>query len=211
MTFDMLDARLERARGGDNEALSEILAEQTPKLVRMVELRMSSQHRRRLGPEDIVQEALVDATRRFGEWCSQDRYPFRVWMRLLTTQALARSFRQHHQAQKRDADRDRELTPQRASVSAESVTDWLVSTGTSPTQAARRTEVRERVLAAVAELEELDREILALRHFEQLSNEDAAMELGIEPAAASKRFARALERLRPVLRVLKPDESASAP
>jgi RNA polymerase sigma-70 factor (ECF subfamily) len=71
--------------------------------------------------------------------------------------------------------------------------------------------VRERVLRAIAELEELDREILALRHFEQLSNEDAALELGIEPAAASKRFARALERLRPALRVLEPDEKPSAP
>jgi RNA polymerase sigma-70 factor (ECF subfamily) len=174
----------------------------------MIDLRMEARHRRRFEPSDVVQDALVEATRRFGEWCEQDRYPFQVWLRLLTAQALARAQRRHLQTQKRDAAREAELGLGRTSVSAARAADWFASTQTSPTQAARRAEVRQRVIAALAELDDMDREILALRHFEQLSNEEAAAELGIEPAAASKRFARALQRMRPVLRDLQSgDES----
>jgi RNA polymerase sigma-70 factor (ECF subfamily) len=110
--------------------------------------------------------------------------------------------RVHLGAQRRDAQREIGLDADRPSVSALNAADFLVGSQTSPTQAARREELRERVLAALQELEPLDREILALRHFEELSNEDAAAELGIEPSAASKRFVRALQRLRPALQSL---------
>ena len=206
MTTRPLDGRLALACKGDACALSQVVAEHRPKLVRMIELRMDAAQRRRMGPEDVVQDALTEATRRFPEWCAQDRYPFHVWIRLLTAQAFVNAFRRHHNVQKRDVEREREFAP-RASVSAERVADWIAATGTTPSQAVRREEVRQRVLAALAGLEELDREIIALRHFEQLSNDDAALELGIEPAAASKRFARALQRLRPVLRGLAPGDS----
>lgn len=200
------DTRLARARAGDALALSELLGESTPKLVRMVDLRMEQRGRRRFEPDDVVQDALIEATRRFGEWCAQDRFPFHVWLRLLTAKALARAQRRHLQTQKRDAGREGELEDGRTSVSAARAADWFASTQTSPTQAARRAEVREKVLAALAELDDLDREILALRHFEQLTNDEAALELGIEPAAASKRFSRALQSMRPVLRGLAPDD-----
>jgi len=211
MTQETLDDRLRRAREGDSNALSEVFAELTPELERMLRLRMDVAERRRFGPDDVLQEAFVEATRRFGEWCEQDRYPFRIWMRLLTTQSLGRVLRRHHGAQKRDARREHELHAFSARVSAESATDWLMATGTSPSQAASRAEVRARVLAALAQLDDTDREILTLRHFEQLSNEDAALELGLDPPAASKRFTRALQRLRPVLRELAPDGPRSNP
>jgi RNA polymerase sigma-70 factor (ECF subfamily) len=79
-----------------------------------------------------------------------------------------------------------------------------VASQTSPSQAATREEAHGLLLRALGELDEMDREIVVLRNFEELSNEDAAIELGIEPAAASKRFARALLRLRPALRALEP-------
>lgn len=199
------EERLDRARKGDRSALSAVLAAMTPELLRMLQLRMDARQRKRFGPDDVLQEAFVDATRRFDEWRAQQHYPFGVWMRLLTSQALAQAIRRHEGTQKRDARRDRGLDAARARVSAQTATDWLVAAGTSPSQAAMRAEVRERVLAALSELDELDREILALRHFEQRSNEEAALELGLEPAAASKRFARALQRLRPALRGLGPD------
>jgi RNA polymerase sigma-70 factor, ECF subfamily len=206
-----LDEQLARARIGDAGALSNVLAEMTPKLVRMVELRLDAKQRRRFEPADVVQDALVDATRRFREWCGQDRYPFQVWLRLLTAQSLARSMRHHAGAAMRDPAREEAFERDRTSVTAENAADCFLASQTSPTQAAQRSELRARVVAALEELEELDREILALRTFEQLSNEEAAAELGIDPSAASKRFTRALQRMRPALKTLEPSEGRPRP
>ena len=206
MSSPTLDERLARARAGDTEALSSVMAELTPKLLRMVDLRLAAAQRKRFEPADVVQDALVDATKRFGEWCAQDRYPFHVWLRLLTGQSLARLLRHHLGAQMRNSEREQGLDRDRASVTSENAADWLMASQTSPTQAAHRSELRERVLAALQELDELDREILALRVFEQLTNEEAAAELGLEPSASSKRFTRALRRMRPYLAALEPSD-----
>jgi RNA polymerase sigma-70 factor (ECF subfamily) len=209
MERDSTDAVLARARAGDRAAFSEALALHAPALERMVALRMDAQLGRRVEAADIVQDALAQAAQRFREWCAQDRYPFAVWLRLLTAQSLQAAVRDHHR-QKRDLGREAgELAPP-AHPTAARAAEWFVSTHTSPTEAVRRTELRERVLAALDALEELDRTVLVLRYFEQLSNEEAAAELAIDPAAASKRFARALQRIRPALRALGDERSGGA-
>ena len=200
-----IDERLARARAGTPGALSELLALYQERLERMVALRMDRARHPHFDPQDVVQDALVEATRRFGEWCAQDRYPFHVWLRLLTAQALAAAQRSAR-TQKRDIARDRPFDVERSGVNAPAAAEWLVSTHTTPTQAARRVEVRELVTAALEQLDELDRETLALRFFEQLSNEEAAAELGIDPATARKRLSRALQRMRPALRALESSE-----
>lgn len=199
-----------RARSGDPEALSGLLEAHQPRLVRMVELRMDSALRRRLEPADVVQDALLEAARRFPEWCGQEALPFQVWLRLLTGQCLAQAQRHHLGAHKRDALREVDLHARGPTVSATSAADAFAASITSPSQAAHREEARARVLAALEELDEMDREILALRHFEGLTNEEAAAELSIEPAAASKRFVRALLRLKPALQALAPDGRGTA-
>jgi RNA polymerase sigma-70 factor (ECF subfamily) len=190
-----------RARAGDSAALSDLLALHESALLRMVELRFEPGLRSRLEPADVVQESLAQAARRFPEWKAQTSYPFHVWLRLLTSQALAEARRRHIRTQMRDAEREAAFAPA-ASVSSANAVDFLLASQTSPSEAARRAETRARVLEALEQLEPLDREILALRHFEGLSNEDAALELGIEQAAASKRYVRALQRLRPALAAL---------
>lgn len=195
-----------RARAGDAAALSELLALHERALLRMVELRFEPALRGRLEPADVVQEALLQAARRFPEWCAQTTYPLHVWLRLMTSQSLAEARRRHIGAQRRDAHREG-MGPARGDVSSANAVDVLIASQTSPTQAARREETRTLVLAAVEQLDPLDREILSLRHFEELSNEDAALELGIEPAAASKRYVRALQRLRPALAALTGERS----
>lgn len=187
------EQQLALARSGDASALSHVLSDHIPQLERMVALRMDPRNSRRFEPADVVQDALVEATKRFGEWCAQSSFPIHLWLRLLTRQALSKAERRLHQ-QKREVGRDR--------VTAASAAEWLVSSHTSPTQAARRAEMCEIVRTALEQLDELDREILTLRHFEGLSNEEAATELGIEPAAASKRLTRALGRIQPALRAL---------
>jgi RNA polymerase sigma-70 factor (ECF subfamily) len=192
------DELIERARSGDAVALSDLLAVHEQALLRMVELRFERGLRGRLEPADVVQEAMVQATRRFAEWCEQTSFPFHVWLRLLTAQSLAEACRRHIGAEMRDAQREIAFDPI-ASVSSANAVDFLIASQTSPTQAARRAELCARLLVAIQELEPMDREILSLRHFEGLSNSGAALELGIGPAAASKRYVRALLRLRPAL------------
>jgi RNA polymerase sigma-70 factor (ECF subfamily) len=188
-----------RARQGDEHALAALFRSHEPRLVRMVELRLDKRLRSRLDPADIVQDAWVEIVRRFDEWRRQDRLPLHVWMRLITGQSLLVAERRHS-AHMRDAMRDAPQRPSRPNVSSASVVDAFVDTATSPSQAALREELRSRVRAAIEDLDEIDREIVAMRHFEGLTNEDAAAELDIEPSAASMRFLRALVRLRPALK-----------
>lgn len=195
------DERLARARRGDQRALAELFDAHRERLVKMVALRLDARLRRRLDPADVVQEAWLEVSRRFGEWSDAAKVPFPVWLRLTASQCLAQAQRRHLGAGLRDAQREAGQQD-RASLSAASVADAFVDSATSPTLAARRDETRARVLAALEALDELDREIVVLRHFEGLSNAEAAAELGLEPPAASKRFLRALLRLRPALEPL---------
>ncbi|MBK7644600.1 MAG: sigma-70 family RNA polymerase sigma factor [Planctomycetes bacterium] len=193
---------VDRARSGDAAALDALFRHFEPQLVRMVDLRLDASLRRRLDPSDVVQESWVEVVRRFPEWCRQTELPFHVWLRLIAAQSLAQAQRRHLGARMRDAQREIQLHHSRASVTAGNAADAFIASITSPSQAAQREELRAHVLAALEELDEIDREIVALRHFEGLSNEDVAAELSITPDAASKRFLRALLRLRPALEAL---------
>lgn len=197
------------AERGDADALSRLLAHHAPGLERAIGLRIGPRLTRRLDASDVVQETLTVASQRFAEWCRERRYSLRVWLRLLAAQALQSALREHH-SQKRDIARESHEGPAAFHTTAVGVAEWFASKDTSPTEAVRRNELRERVLQALEGLDELDREVLVLRHFEQLSNEETAAELGIEPAAASKRFVRALQRIRPALRGLSDDDRGAA-
>jgi RNA polymerase sigma-70 factor (ECF subfamily) len=199
-----MDAGLEaeliaRARAGDRAMLSELYRTYEPELVRMVELRLAASLRRRVDPADVVQQAWIEILRRFDEWCARDDVPFRVWVRLTTRQAVAEATRRYLAPGVEAASRDERAYLSSSNVSAVGMADAFVASTTSPTQGALREELRIRVLDAIESLDPIDREIVALRHLEGLSNADTAAELEIEPAAASKRYTRALLRLRPQL------------
>lgn len=190
------------ARRGDARALAELFRAHEPRLARLVELRLDARLRQRLDPADVVQDVWVEVVRRFEEWRGQAELPFHLWLRLIAIQALVAAQRRHLSAHMRDAMRE---APQRAtlsSASASSMADAFVDSATSPTQAAVREELRRSVCAALEGLDEIDREVVAMRHFEGLTNDETAKELGIEPSAASMRFLRALVRLRPALKAL---------
>jgi RNA polymerase sigma-70 factor, ECF subfamily len=201
---------LAQVRAGDETALGLLFELERPRLMRMVELRLEPSLRRRLDPLDVVQEAWLDAVKRFPSWCKQLELPFHVWLRLVTGQALTQAHRRHLGAHMRDAQREAGAPESRPSISAIHIAEAFVTSATTPTRAVQRDELRARVLAALEELDQMDREIVALRHFEGLSNEEAALELQIEPAAASKRFLRALVRLKPALQGLGADEGGRA-
>lgn len=199
MESDRENRLLESARSGDAQALSDLFRSHQAALERMVDLRLDPRLRQRVDPADVVQEAWLEVVARFRAWCDADTIPFRVWLRLTTMQSLAQMQRRNFAAGKRDVGREVRIVDPRPSISAVGLADVFVASQTSPSQAAQRDEIRTRVLAALEELDELDREVILLRQFENLSNADIATELGIEPAAASKRFARALLRLKPAL------------
>jgi len=122
--------------------------------------------------------------------------PFFLWLRFLTAQRLLMLHRRHLEAGKRDARRDAAPFPD---ATSDSLADEVATSGTSPTEGALRSELRAHVLEALDAMDADDRRVLALRHFEELSNLEAARELGIEPAASSKRYVRALRRLKAAL------------
>lgn len=184
-------ARLLQGVGrGNREALEQLLHVHRGYVQRVVELRMEPQLSARLDPSDIVQEALVEATCRIDDFLQRRPMTFRVWLRQTAIQRLVMARRLHLEAQRRAADREQPL-PDKTSLS---LARELLAGRAS--QLARRQELAEQVRDAVSELSEDDRDILLMRNYEGLTNAEAAEALGIEPSAASKRYGRALLRLR---------------
>ncbi|MBM3980328.1 MAG: sigma-70 family RNA polymerase sigma factor [Planctomycetes bacterium] len=192
---------LDRVRGGDQPALAELFARHRDKLRRMVQLRLDHRLAGRVSPSDVLQEAYIDAVKRIDHYFDKPDQSFFGWLRLVVGQRLADVHREHL-AQKRDV--GNEVPIHRGPPGADSacLAACLLGDGTSPSNAAARTESFSRLEEALTQMDPLDREVLALRHFEELSNTDTATILGIQPAAASKRYVRALARLKQILETL---------
>jgi RNA polymerase sigma-70 factor (ECF subfamily) len=188
-----------REAGADRErAFGELFDRHRRRLLKMVHLRMDARLRARVGASDVLQDAFVEASRRLPDYLDDPKMPFFLWLRFLTAQRLLMLHRRHLLTGKRDARRD---AHGRAIPDAtnDSLADQLEARGTTPTQGAARAEFRARILQTLDAVDPDDRRVLALRHFEELTNVEAARELGIEPAAASKRYVRALKRLKAAL------------
>jgi RNA polymerase sigma-70 factor (ECF subfamily) len=161
----------------------------------MVELRIDPKLRQRVDPSDVVQEAQIEATRRVGAYLARPPMAFRLWLRQIAYDRLIMMRRKHVEAGRRAVTRELPL-PDRSTVH---LGRRLLSDVSSPSQHMIRGELARRVRQAMSELSEADREILLMRNFEGLSNQEAAQVLEIEPSAANKRYGRALLRLRAVL------------
>jgi RNA polymerase sigma-70 factor (ECF subfamily) len=191
---------LRRLRGGDRQALAALFARYRGRLKRMVSLRLDRRLQGRLDPSDVLQEAYLDADRRADEYAADPAMPFFLWLRFLTGQRLLALHRRHLGAKMRDA--GQEVSLYRGALPAASsaaLAARLLGKLTSPSQAAIKTELKLRVQDALNGMDALDREVLSLRHFEQLTNGETALMLGLSPAAACNRYVRALERLRGIL------------
>ena len=190
-----------RAAGGDQAALDELFGRYRERLKRMVRLRLNRRLAGRVDDSDVLQEACLEASRTLGDYLKDRPLPFFLWLRHLTGQKLLEVHRRHLGAEMRDA--GREVSLHRGALPAAnsmSLAAQLLGRLTSPSQAAVKAEMRIKLQHALNNLEPGDREILALRHFEQLSNVEAAQVLEIETSAASKRYLRALARLQKILR-----------
>ncbi len=189
---------LNRVKNGDGGAVDSLLAAHRGPLRRLVALRLDAMLARRVDASDIVQEVLFDASRRLQSYLQNPVLPFHVWLRAIAQDRINDAHRRHRQAQKRSLDRERPLVG-RGDSSAQDLAAVLVDPGLTPGSAVARQEFRQVFEAALATLAEDDRDILLMRHAEQLSNQEAALALGLSEAAAGMRYLRALRRLRQVL------------
>jgi len=194
---DGLTGRLNR---GDQEALATLFSEHRERLWRMVRFRMDERLHGRVDPDDVLQEAYLAAAARMKNYADDDAVSPFVWLRTMVLQTLTDLHRHHLGAQMRNAGREIILQgwqyPQTTSVS---IAAQFMGHFTSPSQIAVRAETFNQLEQAVAAMDGLDQEVLALRHFEELSNSEVAEVLGIQQKAASIRYVRAIKRLRGVL------------
>ena len=194
---------LDRAAAGDAGAWGALLAQHQERLQTLLAFRLDARLRTRVDAADVVQEAFVAATARRADFFKQSAQPLFLWLRWIAGNTLLELHRHHLGAQMRDA--AREVAPQRRAggPGGDGTRDALVaqlSAGrTGPATAAGRAEAQAKLGEALGQINPTDREVLALRHFEQLSNAEAAQVMGIQERAAAKRYVRALERLREVL------------
>jgi RNA polymerase sigma-70 factor (ECF subfamily) len=197
---DTTEELIRRAVDGDDQAWDRLMTDHRPRLRRMIALRMDRRLKGRLDPSDVIQESLIDAARRLPEYAKEPAMPFFLWLRYLTGQRLMEQHRKHFGAQVRDV--GREISLYRGAFPETTTADLaaqFLGKFSSPSHAAMRIEQKLRLQEALNSLDPIDREILALRHFEQMSNGEAAEVLSLDKSAASKRYARALVRLKDVL------------
>src|SRR3954447_23996957 len=191
---------LRRAAAGEEGPLRELFSRHRDRLKRMIHLRLSRRLAGRVDDSDVLQEALVEVARKLPEYAREPRLPLFLWMRQLAVLKLAEVHRRHLGTQLRDA--DREVTLHRGGlplVDSVSLAAQLLGTLTTPSQAAIKAETRLLVQEALNGMDPIDREVLALKHFEQLSTAEIAEVLGLSKAGAGSRSLRAIKRLREIL------------
>ena len=191
-----------RAAAGDSGAWGAVLTSHRQRLARMVEFRMDPRLRVRLDADDVVQEAFVEASEHRSDYFRTQPVSLFLWLRGVVINKLLELHRYHLGTRMRDAKRDRPLdaAPQSSPGETSAALCGQLTAGlTRPSIAAVRSEIRTRLTEALNQMDPMDREVLALRHFEQLSNLEAAQLLGIQERAAAKRYLRALERLKQIL------------
>jgi RNA polymerase sigma-70 factor (ECF subfamily) len=197
---DEIQGLVDRLHAGDRDALAELFAHYREPLRRMIMLRIDHRLGSRVSPSDILQETYVDAMKRVPHFFENPEMPFFIWLRWIAGQRLVEVHRQHLGARMRDAGLEVSLQQgYPAAASSTCLAAQLAGGLTSPSRAAIRGEMVAQLEAALDHLDPIDREVLALRHFEELSNNEVAALLGIQKAAASKRYVRALERLKATL------------
>lgn len=191
---------MQRLAAGDPQALADAFARYRDRLRRMVQMRLDRRLQGRLDASDVLQEAYLDASSRAATYAANPTMPFFLWLRFLTGQRLLMLHRQHLGTKMRDVGQEvslyRGAMPQASSAS---LAAHLLGRLTSPSQNAARAEMQLKLQEALNGMDAMDREVLTLRHFEELSNSEVAMVLGIQKTAASNRYVRALMRLRDVL------------
>ena len=201
-TMPPMSEDLRRLRTGGEAAVAEQFAQHTDRLERLVEFRLDARLRSRVDPADVLQEAYIEIARRIGDYLARPEVSFYVWARQITLQTLIGVQRRHF-GQKRSP--KMEIAIPGSDATSYSIAQAICAQQTTPSRAAMRAEEIQQLHAALAEMDETDREVLALRHFEHLGNNEVAEALGLTATAASNRYVRAMTRLAEIMQRLSPN------
>ncbi len=192
---DEIQNLLRDLRRGDGDALAALLSHYRPRLRQMVRLRIDPQVAARVDPSDVIQEVYLEARRQIRAYLRNPKVVFYVWLRGLAGERLSNVHRQHLGAKCRTARREAPLPAGSSILLAEQ----LLAGGTSPSRAVLKKELRRRVQRALEKLRPDDREVIVMRHFEDMSNREVAQAIGLGASGATMRYGRALFRLKEIL------------
>lgn len=192
------ESLLKLAAGGDSDALGQLLESHRQRLEHIVRFRLDHRLQSRMNVSDVIQETYLEAGDRLREYLANPEVPFFIWLRFLTQQRVQLLHRHHLGRQLRDANRERSIDDpgSEGPMGTGVIAAHLASRFSSVSSTLQREELRQRLHELLDQLDAVDREILVLRHFEQLTNAECAQILGLSVKAASNRYVRALERLR---------------
>ena len=187
---------------GDSDAVNRLLQRHREAIKRLIDLRMDHKLKQRVDASDIIQDVLVEANRRMEDYVQAEPMPFHLWLRQIAQDRIIDAHRRHRVAARRSLDREQPLvSPGYNEQSTIQLAAQLAGNEKSPAEQMALQELREQFASAVDELDEQDRDIVMMRHFEQLSNSEVAQALNLSAAAASMRYLRAIRRLRTVIGV----------
>jgi len=191
---------LAHAKRGDPGAVNRLLERHRDALRRIVQLRLDQRIQQRIDVSDIVQDVLVEANRRLREYLARPAMPYHLWLRQIAQDRIIDAHRRHRASAKRSVDRERPLAvPAAGDHSTIELAAQLAGHELTPAAAATQQELAKIVEAAIAKLPDQDCEIIIMRHYEQLSNQESAQALGLSEPAASMRYLRAIRRLKELM------------
>lgn len=195
-TRDLLD----RARQGDASAVEHLLDHHRNVIRHLVRIRLDRKVQQRVDVSDVVQDVLIEANRRLQDYLSKTPMPFHLWLRQIAKDRIIDTHRRHRASAKRSVDREQQLRMMRSpDQSSIDLGAQICDPNVTPAEAATREEMGRRVEQAIAELNDSDAEMLIMRHYEQLTNQEVAQLTGLTEPAASMRYLRAIRRLREML------------
>jgi RNA polymerase sigma-70 factor, ECF subfamily len=191
---------LEGVKAGDGDAVNALMDRHRLAIRRMVQMRLDNAVARRVDASDVVQDVLFEASRRMDNYISNPMMPFHLWLRQLAKDRIIDMHRRHRGAQRRSVDREQHVASLgNDEKSTADLVSFLKDAELTPAAATVRKEMEQRFLLAVNELDEADREMIIMRHFEHLGNSEVAEALGLTAPAAGMRYLRAIRKLRQAL------------
>jgi RNA polymerase sigma-70 factor, ECF subfamily len=186
---------LQQVRAGRGGAFEQLFDRHRAYLTRVIGLRLDGRIRSRVDPSDVVQETYVEALRRFSGYVQHPPLPFRLWLRQIACDQSLKARRRHRKTARRTVDRELSL-PERSSLL---LARQLHGGEATPSEQLKQAEAADRIREAVEQLPEHERDVVVMRHYEELSNQEIATVLQVKAATVSKRHGRAMLRLHNLL------------
>jgi len=191
---------LARARGGNDDAINELMDRHRNSLRQLVRMRLDQKIQKRVDVSDVVQDVLIEANRRLQRYIENPVMPFHLWLRQIAKDRIIDAHRRHRVSAKRSVDREQALVaPRGYDQSSIQLASLLGDQRLTPAAAALQQEMAKRVEDAISLLDEKDCEIIVMRHYEHLTNQEIGKVLNLTEPAASMRYLRAIRRLRVVM------------